>query len=546
MRGGLVLAAALLLPTAARAASPEPWSDADPDKPPVRVNVGDYGFRGAAEYRAQGTVISPLALASEIDRRAAWLEHRLRLDGTVDYQDKVRITSSIDALEAVLWGDNGDLGVVPEPDSGANVNTRNVNSGRICPQLRSGDPLQAESYAYGICPADQILVRRLYGDVMLPVGLLRVGRQAFTEGSSVAVNDGDGRRNRFGISYRGNTADRVLFATKPMEAFKPKDQRDLSQDNGLFLILAYDHYVNDRIHSFADNLSGWITAVRGLAPNWRFGKDGEFRAIHAFRWDRKNDTNVHTFGGRVSSRFGDFYAGLDLSVILGGTREVSEAFKVINNDPVVSQDVRQLGARAVIRYDQPKFSLYFESDYASGDSDPTSRTPLTQFRFAEDTNVGLLLFEQVLAYQSARASAAAIELLRRLGATTIPVEAVATRGSFTNAFALFPQADYHLTKNLMLRGGVLVAWAPAAVNDPVGSQHRRDGDRIDDDLINFAGGKPAKFYGTELDGRIRWRAHDHFAFDLEGAILFPGEALQNVDGYAVRSVLVQGRTSFFF
>jgi hypothetical protein len=38
---------------------------------------------------------------------------------------------------------------------------------------------------------------------------------------------------------------------------------------------------------------------------------------------------------------------------------------------------------------------------------------------------------------------------------------------------------------------------------------------------------------------------DHFLFDLEGAVLFPGDALQNADGAAVRSVLVQGRTTFF-
>jgi len=93
---------------------------------------------------------------------------------------------------------------------------------------------------------------------------------------------------------------------------------------------------------------------------------------------------------------------------------------------------------------------------------------------------------------------------------------------------------------------VLMAWAPAKVVDPIASLQRRDGVRIDDDLVNFAGGKPGRYYGTELDGRIQWRFLEHFAADLEGAILFPGSALEDVNGDAARSVLVQGRGTFFF
>jgi len=36
------------------------------------------------------------------------------------------------------------------------------------------------------------------------------------------------------------------------------------------------------------------------------------------------------------------------------------------------------------------------------------------------------------------------------------------------------------------------------------------------------------------------------ALDLEGAILFPGDALQDANGDAVKKRLLQGRTSFFF
>jgi hypothetical protein len=192
------------------------------------------------------------------------------------------------------------------------------------------------------------------------------------------------------------------------------------------------------------------------------------------------------------------------------------------------------------------WSVYLEADYASGDGDPETRTPLTPFRFAEDANVGLLMFEHVVHFQSARASRAGVELIRRLGAQTFPAERVDTRGSFTNAFALFPQVDFRPHEDVLFRGGVLVAWAPELVIDPVGSLQARDGNHIEDDLVNFVGGKPAKYYGTELDGRFQWRFMDHFALDLEAAVLFPGEALEDANGHAVRSVLAQGRTTFFF
>ena len=534
-------------PRPARANPPEPWSDHDPAAPPTRFALGDLGFRGGAEYRANVLTIRPLALTDEAPRDASWIEHRLRLDGAVDYQEKVKLTTSIDALDGVLWGDNGDLARPPESSSGANINSKNVNSARLCMGLREGNPFDPKSYSYTNCPADAFFIRRLYGDISTPIGLFRVGRQATTAGAAVALNDGDGRANRFGFANRGNSVDRILFATKPLEAFKPKSERDKTESKGGFLILAYDRVVGDSPQILQDDVHQWVTAVRWLDPKvTRELRDVEFRAFHAYRWDSRNETRINAIGGRVTARFADLFAGVDAVGILGKTREVSEALRVISNDPATSQAVRQVGLRGVVRYDRPKFSLYFETDYASGDSDPQVGTPLTQMNFSPDSNVGLLMFKHLLAYQTGRTAAAATELLKSLKAPTIPVESVATNGAFTNAFAIFPQVDVRPVDNLLIRGGVLVAWAPAPVIDPIFSQQRRDGVKIDDDLQNFAGGKPGSFYGTELAGRVQYKMYDHFALDLEGAVCFPGDAFKDVDGYAARSVLLQGRTTFFF
>jgi hypothetical protein len=539
--------ASLMATTHARADWPEPWSDDDPSEPPTRYQLGDFGFKGAAEYRAQGVYVSPLDLSSESGNKDALLEHRLRLDGTVDYKDKIRLTTSIDALDGVLWGDNGSLGTDPEPSNGAHINTNNVNNATQCMTLDpGGNQVDPKAYHYGLCPGNAIEVRRLFGDVITPIGLLRVGRQAFTEGASVAVNDGDGRHNRFGVSNKGNTVDRILFATKPLEAFKPKDLRDPSEQRGLFLVLAYDQLVIDEPQLLGFQLHDAIIAAQYKQPKLGMFRDVELRGYYTYRWDGHFGTNVDAMGGRAVARWGNWFGGIDAVGVLGATQEVSDAFHLITNDPAVSQAIRQLGARAVIRYDRPKWTAYLEGDYASGTSDTSLKGALTQFHFAEDTNVGLLLFKQVLAYQTAREAAAATALLNSLHAPTIPVESIATRGALTDALVLFPQFDYKPIRNILLRGGVMFSWAPEGVFDPIATAERRSSGQYQHIVVNYNGGAPGNYYGTELDGRAQWRYLDHFAFDIEAAVLFPGSALQDEDGHAVRSFMTQARTTFFF
>lgn len=531
---------------ASESSAAEPWSDPDPKAPAPRITLGQIGLRGGAEYRANLLYVNPISPSSEANRRASWIEHRLRLDLGIDYRDKVRLIASADVLDGVLWGDNGTLVSGPKPNFGTNVNARSPNVTIPCVGLRGSDPLNADDYGYTLCSQEQIRFRKAYGEVALPFGLLRVGRQPANTGTGVQSADGDGRANRFGFARQGNMVDRVLFATKPLEALKPKEERDVSEDRGMILALAYDRWVTDSVHFFGDDVQQVDVAIRYQNPRIGDIRDLFVGGYFVHRWDDVNATKAESFGFRTLARMGDFHMGVEAAMNVGSTREIARANSYITNDPVEDQRILQGGARATIRYDKRLFSAYLEADYASGDGDPNNRTPLTQFTWAEDANVGLLLFEHVLAFQTARIAASGTELLRRLGAQSFPSDSIYTRGAFTNAMALFPQFDLRPVKGLLLRGGVLFAWTAAPSVDPMNSLLARDGLTIQDDLVNFAGGKPGNYWGTELDGRISYRYLDHFIFDLEGAVLLPGDALRNQDGYAVRSVLLQGRTTFFF
>jgi hypothetical protein len=526
--------------------SVEPWSDADPPSEWRRYALGDFGFRAGAEYRAQLVYVNPISLNTDNAGETSWIQHRLRVDAGADWRDKIRLVFSMDVLDGVLWGDNGTYGGTPSANSGTHVDAKNPNVSTPCVALRSGSALDAQSYGYTVCPADNFNVRKAYGEVLLPFGAIRVGRQATNIGTGVQAADGDGRANRWGVAESGNYVDRILFATKPLEALKPARKRSLSPNDGLLLAFAYDRIVSGDPQDLGAAENQFDTALRFLMPKHALGRDLLVAAYHAYRWDSLYSTKINALGLRAMSRFGDFQVGVEAATNLGSTREIAAAYKVITNDPVVDQTVRGVGARAVVRYDRPLFSLYLEGDYASGSDDPEARAPLTQFTWAQDANVGLLLFKQTLAFQTARSAAAGVAILQNLNAPSLPAQAIATQGAFTDAAALFPQIDVHPLPGLLLRGGVLVATAPAKVVDPIATLQRRShGLSIDQSIVNYAGGTPAHFYGTELDGRIQYRFMEHFLLDLEGAILFPGTALQNQDGYAVRSGLFQARTTFF-
>lgn len=545
MRRCLAAAVALLLAPPAWAEG-APWVDYDGLGTPERHQFGETGVQLGAEYRANWMYVNPIDINGVKHRRASWIEHRLRLDSTIDYEEKVRLVTSFEILDGTLWGDNGSFGATPSTNSGTRAAAKSPNNTRPVVGYIGGDELDSDSYGYVLAPADPVKVRHLYGEVVTPVGMLRIGRQPSADGTTILVSDGEGRGNRFGFSGSGDTSDRILFATKPLEGFKPEAERDTSRERGVFLIGFYDRAASERIGLFGDDLNAAGAVVRYLAPEPRQRTHLELQGIYAHRWETEFDTNIHINQLRGILRADKLTVGAEGVYISGRTREVSAALSLINADPVVRQRVAQWGARAVARWDEPAWTAYLELDFASGDRNPNPGTQLTQLYFAQDANVGLLMFERILAFESARSSAVGVELLRRVGATTFPAERVDSRGSFTNAIAVFPQADVRPTDNLLLRGGVLAAWTPTGLVDSIQTLANRDGVNVEDDLVNYHGGKPGKFYGVELDGRVRWSFLDRFLFDLEGAILFPGDAFHDENQQAVRSVLVQGRTTFVF
>ena len=169
-----------------------------------------------AEYRVQSLYINPMDLSGSTTQGVHYTLQRMRLETALRPVRQVAIKTQIDALGGVLFGDNGDYGGDPSPGSGLALTSRSPNHAGWTVGLldiEGLDPLDPDSYGMVLEGVEPISINRIYGEVMLPFGVLRVGRQPATEGPGINLHDGS-RTNRWGVARHAATADRILFATK--------------------------------------------------------------------------------------------------------------------------------------------------------------------------------------------------------------------------------------------------------------------------------------------------------------------------------------------
>lgn len=535
----------------AHAMPPEPRlfsiPPADPTKDPFFVEL-------YPEYRVRMIRINPLEVNGTTATNVAWGEQRFRLDASMGYRGVAAIHVQIDALDGVLFGDNGEFGVDPEPTSGVGIASRQVNTaGWHVGLLPGADPLQVDSYGPVLRDIAPLAINYLYGEVLLPFGIVRVGRQPVSDVGSVSLNDGRTGRNLWGASWYHESVDRLLFGTKISELFNvisngPDYKIDTSLDDGVFLGLVWDYLVEDDVANPGDDLQGFSAQLDFRWKHPRMLGDAfgpiRFTATTTYRWDDRFDTGVFALPLRLDLAIADFALHGEFSYIRGTTRELSAGFAALTGAPVTDQDIKLTAARLVAEYALCPLTFRLEWGYAAGDDDPRTSTPLTITSWPRDTNLGLVLFEHVLAFQSARSAAVGIENLRQVDSDSFPLTEISTEGRVTNVNAIFPQVLWDIVPELRLKAGVLFAWSATDVVDPIQSLLLWDGEQIKDDAVNYHGGKPGNYWGTELDLGLEWRYKSVFEVAVESGLLLPGDALEDENGDAVPSWLVETRFTF--
>jgi hypothetical protein len=397
-------------------------------------------------------------------------------------------------------------------------------------------------------------LRWLYAEWLTPVGLLRAGRQPSHWGLGMVANDGDHRR-LFGDYRRGSIGDRIGFATKPFGVESP-----------FVVALAGDLVRRD---NFADEGRGdeVMQGVAALLWQGRAFEAGVYGAMRQQRNARVSVPNVATYTDRLDATVGDAYVRAAANVAPGvdGFLGAEVALSMATSDfPRTAQQLRDgertsirgLGVLAEVglaggRLEQPGFRARarwvatLEYGFASGQADPFARDQ-TRFTFDPNHRVGLVLFDEVIRWQTARAATAIQDPYLVAQSRPIPgIDLLPTNGAVNGATYLNPTVVYRPDASLEVALGVVVAQASSDVVDPyrVASEGA---------LVNYRGGAArGRDYGVEFDAGFekRWVSEAGLVPQLgfQAGLLLPGTALADAKGNTPPPPwVVQGRAGLQF
>ncbi len=411
-----------------------------------------------------------------------YTEHRWRLEPKVFLLENLSFHSQIDLLTGMLSG---------------------ARSPQEYPWLWLADKEQRRNDINGDDTRDfaELHLKRYWGRWESPIGILQLGRQGSHWGLGLAGNNGEGFENDFGDAYYGDNVDRVLFGTKPYSIFCRIFSKEAPKNDPVTTAFGYDWHVardsnskrgidklealkaitdissnsgktdmGDDVHQYlgiikieAEPFEGGFYIARRIMehpdimvpPTYRPNK--EFLRAWIFDFYGKVQIKPDLLNG------GEIFLEGELSRIVGETNlTVSKTEQQPLTDPFPVSDISQLGwvLKAGVRHSWVEAKI--TTGYASGDSNPFD-SKVKNFKFHPDFNVGLILFESLLANVYSASAYNAINRfdeggpIKTLGADLLP-----SNGSVTNAFFLNPTVKIRPKESLEIIVGIL--WAQTATD----------------------------------------------------------------------------------
>lgn len=462
----------------------------------------DYDLSLEGHYRAR--VHSFNNLFSD-HSNGSFATHQLRLQPVLNFNDTAKFTFLVDALDGVLWGDN-------------------ISASRT--SLFAGDPSNTNLSGQQI---SDFRVRRAWTEFNIPVGILRVGRQPSHWGMGLLANQGNELDDEFGENYYGSTYDRVMFLTRPLALTNAIfGFGDANQP--FFVAFGVDRLVEDPLvqyYGFECEGDGTDTDPRCEGATEHGYTEDRDTSERDNDWWAENTDDVYEFiyvmlykgeglnwGGDVADLNAgvyvvnriqeetqsevfiyDAYAKLAWrNLLLEGEaltiRGDTQAIALPSADPEnpLSKTASIRGAVGRVGYQTPGFRLIFEAGLAGGDDNPGDDL-FTGRALHPDHNVGLLLYEEILARVSENVWEGQLNGLR-------------SRGGVYNSTYIYPHASLEIIPGWR----VVTAFLLAFPDSPDGAVIRTD-DQSD-----------ARTLGWEADValKVRW-AEEHMDFSLEGA-----------------------------
>jgi len=438
--------------------------------------------------------------------------------------------------------------ITPELHYGENVAVRtevDVPSGFMLGN--ETDHLRMDYGPYHYRQPMRLVPRLGYVAFALPNGQLTIGQQAAHFGTGMVVADGD-HRLLFGDSQPGTIVERVMLKVRPRGPSSPYE----------FAVMTDLVYSDRHVRLTRGDLAARLGVGASYLPN---SHDALALLITAEQlrphpWEREGLT-----------------PGRERSVTFDGTGRVffpipgrqalgfveGEAALVVGESELVPEGVEEparierfggllrIGAVSLTGHGSRRWgrwSLALEWGYASGDGDPSDNVD-RRFSMSAERQVGLVLFNEVLRFRTARAAVALRDSRhpnpRDFNASTL----LATGGGVSQSTYLGPQVLFRVLPNLDLRAQALVAQATSELVDPAAYLGRGS-------AVNYDGGDPsARDLGLELDVGTEYRHPlDHgwsVSLGAEAGLLLPGDAFDTAERESLPPLgLVRGRFGFYY
>jgi hypothetical protein len=401
----------------------------------------------------------------------------------------------------------------------------------------------------------QFAPRWFYADIALSHGHLRIGQQP-AQWSLGLVDDSGDNRQFFADPRFGTIVDRVAYVGQPLGKTVPWEllvASDFVYSDGRVSATDGDRSIRAALgNSYVasvDNRVGLLVLAQRTRP------DFDDRALS--RLAPKETTVTFDVGGQLAHPVPGIAAKVFLSgevaYVMGRTDLAPEVIdptgvRVSRFGAVARATLIQVakttgeGATSLSPTSGP-LGMALEWGYASGDAQPGDGVD-RRFVMNPARRVGLLMFDEVLRWKSARAAVALDD--PRIGQRSNGASwALPTAGGVSSATYLNLQLLYRPMQNLDFRAAALLAQASSDFVDPaqVAIRGRYE---------NFDGGTSThRDLGAELDAAVEYRQPLEnglcASFGAEGATLFPGKAFADADGRGLGTqYLLRGRFGFYF
>jgi hypothetical protein len=485
---------------------------------------------------------------------ARYMNSQLWLRPVFNFEDLAKLKIEFRAMDGVVWGDN-----------------MSNSSTALFAELPSETTIGGQEQA-------SVRVSRAWTEFSVPVGLLRVGRQPSDWGMGLLANSGDRNDHKFGTSKYASTNDRVLFGTRPIAIYEAATGK-ADSEAPLILGVAVDRLVEDPLIQYFGFKceSGHVEGEADYDPRCDSDGDGVTDRDHDFTEDRITDQRgtdwwadpqddvwemvyvlvykgegVNYFNGTGDLTLGtyivhrkqqetesdvvvaDLWLGSDVHgvivdfegiVIKGNTRGIALQGSVNSADPdadPLGKQANIFGYASQVGYHKPGWKLLFEHGYASGD-DSAADANFTGRPLNPDHNVGLLLYEEVLAHVTRTNWTDAAGGLWSLG------------GVYNSRY-IFPTAHLYPLDNWEFLAGFVTAWP----DKPDGTNIQCNAnDNINDCNTPSTLQATASTIGYEVDFGIHHTWHQHLEFVLEGGFA------QTTDRINVEAVGLNPEGKFF-